>query len=252
MNKNNIVIVTTRWMSAIEDEEGLKTPIYCQTESPFREEEISNADKITSFLRTHPSDRFYPGISCDKFYSLEDGNNFVYIIPCLAKFCSDPEGWVHALVHQFSEPGDIVRMMIHASSDLNTGPQVITSFTGITDRDLCIRAFAHMGGDVANLILLSDTYKTGVTASIIFKYVDNLCKNIGSIKKNVKDAWQDYWDGDASLEDLCIAYDELLTAVKSDVRGLTLPTKDRFKELAEGIDDNPEYSKYIEQIIAKF
>ena len=254
MNKNNVVIITTRWMSVIEDEEGQKMPLHCHPQSPFKGKNISNLDKILSFFESHQLDSFgHDGILVDKFYYLDDGKNFVYIIPCLKKGgCSDPEGWIQALVSQFSEPGDIVRMMIHASSDLNTGPQVITSFAGITDRDLCIRAFAHMGGDVANKILLSDSYKTGITASAIFRYIDNLCKDIGKIKKNVKDAWQDYWDGDGSLEDLLTAYDELLTAVECDVRGLTLPSKGRFKEMAEGIDENPEYSKYIEQIIAKF
>ena len=255
MSKNNIVVITTRWMSVIDDEEGQKCPIHCCTDSRFTKTDISKLDKVSDYLDSHRTDHFWTGIPNDMFYSLKEdcGENLykVYILPCLAKYGSDPDAWIQALVNQFSESGDVLRMMIHRS-DLKMDAQVISSFQVIEDRDLKIRVFGH-GSDVASLILLCDAYKnTGITASNIFNYVSSICSNISDVKNRFRDTWWGFLDGDFKLEDLCLAYNNFLSAVEFDVRGFSLPTKEKFKELAEGINDTPDNYDYIEQIIQKF
>lgn len=257
MSKNNIVIITTRWMSPIVNDEGLAFPIHCAEDSRFTSIALSNAKELAEYIHGHEPDRYWgQGPDYDNYFSLEEsaeGANYkVFIVPCLAS-CSDPEAWIRALVNQFSQPNDTVRMMVHASSDLKlSGPQVFASYAGITDRDLKIRAFNHSAGDVASRVLLRDTYKEGVTASAVFTYLSCLCESIGSFKKKFKQAWEGYQDGDVEIDSLCEAYHELLSAVKLDIRAFSLMPEDEFKMRAEGIDDNPKNIIYINQIVDKF
>lgn len=257
MNKNNVVIITTRWMSVIQDNEGEKRPIHCWDAFTFQKENISKADILSSFFKTHPSIQYYPEIACDGYYSLyeskDDINYKVFILPCLARPCPDPEDWIVALVNQFTESGDVVRMMLHASTDLGTGPQVISSIQSVNDRDLIIRAFSHMGADTASLILLSDIYKENHSASRVFEYLNNLCRNMSGPKKQFKDKWNDFIDLVISTDDLCSAYNTFLSVIGTDIRKSFLPSEEAFRQLADGVNKNePDCFKKIEQIIQRF
>lgn len=253
MSKNNIVIITTRWMNVKEDEEGFKQPIHCYTGSPFKEIELSKADRILAYLESHPSDHLRSDITNDKYYSLVEGNYYIYILPCLKKFCSDPEEWIRTLVNQFSMPGDVVRMMIHASSDLCSEPRTFSSYADIDDRDLKIRAYSHVIDSASN-ILLCDTYLHGITALNIFTYISNLFNDLSSIVDIFEESWEDFLAGEKSLEEMCSNYKQLLMAAPkdSDIRGYFLPSLEDFRSQVETIDDNPEYCDVVEQLLSKF
>ena len=259
--QNHVVIITTRWMSIINNEEGQIIPIHCSTDVPFIKEHLSTAKEITEYFRTYPSDHLAPGPDkkgYEYFYHLTDEDEeeafHVYILPCHSKDkpCSNPEAWFQALIHQFSSPGDDVCMLIHASTDNGNDFKIITTLSGVDDRNLKIKPFAHIGSDSSTLVLSRSTYNDNVTAADIYHCMLLLFSDTSALKKQFKNAWDLFFIGDISIDDLCNAYNELLSATTLIFFNAQLPSIEEFRKLAEGIDDNPENCASINQIVAKF
>lgn len=254
MSKNNIVIITTRWMNKWKsDDKETMTPIHCSAKAKFVEHSIDSAEKIVDFFKKFPANSFQDRVlPNDKYYSLSDGENSVYLLSCLNKDtpCTNPEEWVRSLVMQFSQPGDSVRMMIHASSDLGSESNTFSSFAGITDREqLNIYAFDHF--DAATMILLENTYSLAsvpITAEQIVKYTSNLFMDLTSQAEVFKSKWDDYFYGDISIDELCDAYERfMITAPKeSDIRGFFFIPMEQFKEKAINLDTE------IDDLISRF
>lgn len=265
MNKNksksNVVIITTRWMSIINNEEGEIIPIHCSRDVNFKEKDLSQASKIVEYLSCNPSSHLIlseNGKICDKYYHLEETDSendyHVYIVPCHAKNakCTNHDEWIKALVLQFSEPGDIVRMLLHASSDYNDQLTIISSYPEIKEREVKIRTYAHSSDKGASVILSRNAYGDNISAAAIFRAADFLCADLSKVRKNFKDAWDSYYWGDIEASELCNAYNEFLKAIEYDLRKNELPPLEEFQEIVAAIDEHPENCGVINQIIAKF
>lgn len=256
MSKNNVVIITTRWMDAWNDpDEGKLIPIHRSAKSKFVEKDIMSADRIADYLNNHPEKLCEGGT---QYFSLIEGLYSVYVVPCFKKTspCSDPQEWVRALVYQFSQPGDCVHMMIHASSDLGTDLGFPPSPEDISDREVKIRAFGH-SSDIASLILREDTYtkvEAPVSAEQITRYVASLFVNLRSYSSALKTVWQDYKYGDATIDDVRNVYKQLSTecSKENDLRGRYLKSLEEFVEKARKRECRDELSKWINQLTSKF
>lgn len=253
MSKNNIVIITTRWINVWKDPEGVeKTPIHRSINAKFIENDISSADIVADFLHSYT-------YTNDKFYSLNDGTNYVIIIPCFDKDypCPDPQGWINALVNQFSKPGDCIYLMLHASSDLRTESGIYNTPVGIGSRALKIRAFSH-SVDIAPMILLEETYSKAnviLSAEQITRYVSNLFIDLKPYASKLKSVWDDFRYGEASIEDVKVAYEQLCIKCpkESDVRGLSIiHSVDELIEKAQERSMRINITRWINQLTAKF
>lgn len=258
MSKNDVIIITTRWMDAWVSDEGVqKTPVHRSEKARFVEKELSSAKSLTEYLNSH-SGWFVESYSHDRYYCLNDGRYFVCIIPCFPRDtpCSDPKGWIRALVYQFSQAGDNVYMMLHASTDLQTDTGLYPSPKEFSDRNLKIRAFSHVG-DPASQVLLEDTYiksDVAISAEQIARYVSRLFVDLRSCASAFKSKWDDFRYGEATFEEVCEAYKQLLINCPKEIdsRGDFLIDAKEFITKAQVRDNRTGLTRWINQLIGKF